>query len=352
MIKVKDRGKDDVTLVNMNVWFGLEARGFVTFGEYESGAKKKDRFKILTDGFKDLQSDVIGIQEANLLPGYARTLSAALDCDAVWKVTNSGVKIMGGGIPTNFTAGSAVLAPKGRRLKYLGARRISGYGIQSKYFSFHFKELRDVMAVLVFVRDQPIIIFNTQTHFSVVWNQRWEIQLNSLIDSYQLKPKKKENLLKKIQKGQDRRRQEISRLIAFVKRITTVYKYPYVIMGDFNTTADTREIIDLVGELNLLDAYGVRNPQKKGYTWDPGKNTNTRYDASLFWVGGVTPKDPFNRLKAEFDGNMARRIDFIFLSYQFEPDMIKKARLIFTEPTDGLFASDHFGIQVVLNRLP
>jgi endonuclease/exonuclease/phosphatase family metal-dependent hydrolase len=123
-------------------------------------------------------------------------------------------------------------------------------------------------------------------------------------------------------------------------------------MGDFNTTADTREIIDLVGELNLLDAYGVRNPQKKGYTWDPGKNTNTRYDASLFWVGGVTPKDPFNRLKAEFDGNMARRIDFIFLSYQFEPDMIKKARLIFTEPTDGLFASDHFGIQVVLNRLP
>jgi hypothetical protein len=259
---------------------------------------------------------------------------------------------MGGGIPTNFTAGSAVLAPKGRRLKYLGARRISGYGIQSKYFSFHFKELRDVMAVLVFVRDQPIIIFNTQTHFSVVWNQRWEIPLNSLIDSYQLKPKKKENLLKKIQKGQDRRRQEISRLIAFVKRITTVYKYPYVIMGDFNTTADTREIIDLVGELNLLDAYGVRNPQKKGYTWDPGKNTNTRYDASLFWVGGVTPKDPFNRLKAEFDGNMARRIDFIFLSYQFEPDMIKKARLIFTEPTDGLFASDHFGIQVVLNRLP
>jgi endonuclease/exonuclease/phosphatase family metal-dependent hydrolase len=208
------------------------------------------------------------------------------------------------------------------------------------------------MAVLVFVRDQPIIIFNTQTHFSVIWNQRWEIPLNNLIDSYQLEPQKKENLLEKIQKGQDRRKEEMSRLIAFVKRITTAFKYPYVIMGDFNTTADTREIIDLVGELNLLDAYGVQNPQKKGYTWDPGRNTNTGYDASLFWADGVTPKDPLNRLKAEFDGNMARRIDFIFLSYQFEPDIIKEARLIFTEPSDGLFASDHFGIQVVLKRLP
>ena len=65
-------------------------------------------------------------------------------------------------------------------------------------------------------------------------------------------------------KNNQRRKEETSRLIAFVKRITTIYKYPYVIVGDFNTTADTREIIDLVGELNLLDTYGVQNPQKKG----------------------------------------------------------------------------------------
>jgi hypothetical protein len=48
----------------------------------------------------------------------------------------------------------------------------------------------------------------------------------------------------------------------------------------------------------------------------------------------------------------ACKCHFIFLSYQFEPNMVKEADLIFTAPTDGLFASDHFGIQVVLNRLP
>ena len=49
---------------------------------------------------------------------------------------------------------------------------------------------------------------------------------------------------------------------------------------------------------------------------------------------------------------MARRIDFIFLSYQFEPNMIKEPDLVFNQPTEGIFASDHFGIRVVLDRLP
>jgi hypothetical protein len=49
---------------------------------------------------------------------------------------------------------------------------------------------------------------------------------------------------------------------------------------------------------------------------------------------------------------MSRRIDFIFLSYQFEPDMIKSVDLLFTQPTDGLFASDHFGLKEVLKKLP
>ena len=46
--------------------------------------------------------------------------------DAVWKTTNSGIKLLGRGIPANFTAGNAILAPKGNRLKFIGAARLSG----------------------------------------------------------------------------------------------------------------------------------------------------------------------------------------------------------------------------------
>ncbi len=343
---------EDITLVTMNVWFGLDGRGLVKFGEYEPGKIRSARFQNLTNGLKDLQPDVIGIQEANPLPGYVRKLSNALGYDAVWQVTNSGIKLLGFGIPTNFTEGSAILAQKGHDLKYLGVRRLSGKGVQTKYVSMHFSELRDVIAARVIVRGQALIVFNTQTHYSVIWNKTWQESLTAMIEDDDIPLKTKENLLESIQKSKKRRRQEISRLIDFVKETTLRYNYPYIIMGDCNATVESSEIAELCSELDLLDTYAVKNPDKIGFTWDPGKNTNTGYDASPYWANGITPRDPLHKLGAQFDRNMARRIDFIFLSNQFDPAMIKQANLIFTRPTNGLFTSDHFGLQVVLKQLP
>ena len=344
--------KQPVTLVDMNVWFGMDARGYLKFGDYESGARRLSRFAILAAGLKKLQPDAIAIQEANMLPGYARKLADELGYEAVWRTTNSGIKLLGRGIPTNFTAGNVILAPKRNAIKFLGVERLSGRGLQFKNFSFHFTELRDVIAAMITIGNQPIIIFNTQAHFSIVWHPQWKKQLDQLVESYRLAPGQQQKLLKNIQKSRDRRRNEILRLAAFVKKITNVNDYPYVIMGDFNTTAESAAMIHMIEELNLQDAYRIKNPLKNGYTWDPGRNTNIGFDASPFWADGITPKDPLNRLEAQFDAQMARRIDFIFLSYQFEPNMIKETDLLFADPTDGLFASDHFGLRVVLDRLP
>lgn len=330
----------------------MDARGRVRFGEYESSARRKSRFDILVAGLKNLQPDVIAIQEANKLPGYARKLADKMGYDVVWKTTNSGIKLLGRGIPANFTAGNAILAPKHHKIKLLAAERLSGKGLQYKNFSLHFTELRDAIAARITIDRQPLIIFNTQTHFSVVSNPKWKKQLDEFIESYQLAPGQQKKLLADIQKGWNRRRGEILRLVAFVNKIIRQNNYPYVIMGDFNTTDDSPAMLHLIETLELQDAYRIKNPLERGYTWDPGRNTNTRFDASPYWADGTTLKDPLNRLEAQFDGKIARRIDFIFLSYQFNPNMIQEADLLFTEPTDGLFASDHFGLRVVLNRIP
>jgi endonuclease/exonuclease/phosphatase family metal-dependent hydrolase len=342
----------DITLVNMNVWFGLDCRGVLKFGEYESGGMKAARFQNLTNGLKNLQPDVIGIQEANPLPDYIKKLSNVIGYDAVWKVTNSGIKIMGFGIPINFAAGNAILTKKPHGIKFLGSRRLSGMGLQTRYLSIHVRELRDVIAALVDIRDQSIIVFNTQIHYGVVWNNTWQHSLAAMIDNYDISSKVKENLLKSIHKSNQRRRQEISRLIDFVKVTTQKYDYPYIIMGDFNASIESFEMAELVTELGLLDTYAVKHPDNEGFTWNPTKNSNTGYDASPFWANGITARDPLNKLEAQFDRDMARRIDFIFLSYQFKPNMIKDADLVFNQPTNGLFTSDHFGLQVVLKHLP
>lgn len=56
----------------MNVWFGLDFHGIIKFGEYETNRTRVARFHNLTDGFKDQQPDVVGIQEANPLPDYVK----------------------------------------------------------------------------------------------------------------------------------------------------------------------------------------------------------------------------------------------------------------------------------------
>ena len=340
------------TIANLNAWFGSDCRGIFKFGEYESDTVRNTRLKNLTIGLRDIQPDIIGIQEANKLPAYADKLSKALDLDSVWKITNSGIKFFGFGIPMNFSAGSMILARNCHKLNYLDSARLSGIGIQSKWVSTHFSEIRDVVAARAVIKGHPIIIFNTQLHYSVIWNEKWINHLHKMIDSYNLSSSKREELLASIHKSQQRREQEIARLIDFVKKNVRQNDVPYVIMGDFNTTTDSPEMRHLIGELDLLDAYRIKNPHDPGYTWDPAKNTNTEYDGSLYWANGVTSKDPKSKLKAQFDRKFARRIDFVFLSYQFEPNMIQEAHLIFSEPVNGLFISDHFGLQVVLNQIP
>jgi endonuclease/exonuclease/phosphatase family metal-dependent hydrolase len=63
-------------------------------------------------------------------------------------------------------------------------------------------------------------------------------------------------------------------------------------------------------------------------------------------------RDPLSRLEADFDLATPRRIDFIFLSNHFAPEDIKSSRLVFAEPIDGVFVSDHFGVEVVVEGIP
>ena len=150
----------------------------------------------------------------------------------------------------------------------------------------------------------------------------------------------------------NRTEQDIFKMLKFIQCISQKYDYPYVVMGDFNTTLKSVAMTHLIDELDLLDPFGIKNPDASGFTWDPRRNTNTAFDGSPFWADGKTPRDPLRRLTAEFDASTPRRIDFIFLSKHFSTDMIQQADLIFTEPADDLFVSDHFGVQVVLNELP
>ena len=85
----------EIKIADINTWFALDYHGMIKFGEYETRERRKGRFHLLAEGLKDLDADIIGIQEANKLPQYAKNLAQILAYDTLWKVENSGIKILG-----------------------------------------------------------------------------------------------------------------------------------------------------------------------------------------------------------------------------------------------------------------
>jgi endonuclease/exonuclease/phosphatase family metal-dependent hydrolase len=244
---------DEVRLVDYNVWFGLDGNGTFKIGEYENKATRNKRFDFLVSELKKMSPDVIGIQEANELPRYARRLSRHIGYDSVWKVGNSGLKLFGFGIPVNFIEGDAVLAKRDHCLKYLGAKRLSGGGIQRDHLSVHTKEVRNVMAAKVMIDGRPLIVFNTHTHFSLIMDETWRKKLDDMVAEGKITGEEKEAILAEMKESHERTESDVLNLTAFVKEITKKYDYPYIIMGDFNTTKASPAIQKMIADLGLLD---------------------------------------------------------------------------------------------------
>jgi endonuclease/exonuclease/phosphatase family metal-dependent hydrolase len=338
-----------IKILNLNVWTGLDGRGALKFGNHENRAARQARFKALVEGLKRLQPDVIALQEVNPLPAYVRRLKKELAYDAVWSMTNAGIKIMGIGLPFNITAGNALLTKSGCDPELVGIKRLRGRGILTSRFSLHLREIHQAMAVKLVLRNRSLIAVNTQTQYSLIWDAGWMEAADQMVARREISDEQHEELLKIIRTGHRRRELEISRIHRFLKNLP---RDPFVLMGDLNATDDSPALNRMMDDLKLIDAYRAKHPTADGYTWDPIVNPNTACDGSPYWADKVTLKDPLNRLEAFFDRTVPRRIDYVLLSKHFSPDMIHSARRVFTKPVNGIFASDHFGIEVVLKEIP
>lgn len=341
----------EITILSYNVWHGIDGRGIFKMGEYETKADRRARYDLLVPGLREINPDIIGIQEANKVGPYSRRLARAIGHKAVWRVGNSGVRLFGLGIPVNFMEGLAVLARQDHKIEYLGGKRLSGKGIQSKLLSLHTDEVRYIMAARVYIDGKPIIVFNAHTHFSLILSDETTANLDSFIAQGLIDSARRAAILEELEKSHDWTENDIRGAAEFIKEITRKHDHPYVVLGDFNTTLESEALSEMVRELGLLDTYRLKNPDKDGFTWDPGRNPNTWFDGADHWASGK-PKTDSALLTADFDMTNPRRIDFIFLSVHFSPEMILSADLLFNEPVNGRFISDHFGVKAVLKGIP
>jgi endonuclease/exonuclease/phosphatase family metal-dependent hydrolase len=343
LLLVVPAAAEDLTVVTINVWSGLDYEGTLKMGVYETPQVREERYQILVAELKRLDPDVVALNEANPLPRYARRLARDLSMDYVYSVGMGGLRIGPVGIPTNFREGDAILAKKGLGLSRIGKKRLSGGGIITNFITIHASESNQVIGATIMVGDKKLYLFNTHTHASPSLNPAYFDTLDELFKEGKLTREGLALAKQSIVDGQKWRADEIVKLMSFISEKVPAGS-PVVLMGDFNTEVDSPEMRPVL-EKGFIDTFGLKNPGDPGYTWDPATNTNGAYYREI--GGKQTPE----KIAGNLDDLVPKRIDLILVEGSITEGDVMASRVVLNQAVGGLDPSDHFGLMSVI-RIP
>ncbi len=326
-------------VLTINIWSGVDYTGIWKFGEYEPVERRDRRFLSLLYQIKQLEPDVIFIQEENFLNRYVNRLADSLSFDVIHQVVNAGIKFGSVGLPTNFKEGLAILANPSLQLEKIDAWKLSGSpGIHSAGVTIHFDEAVFALVGQIKINDIPVYLVGVHLHSAPPDNPDIHANIDEFLHNGSISQKEFKAALKRWERGRERRGREIKRLLQNIERLPG--SSAVIVAGDFNADPDSPEMKHFVTDGIFIDTYeyGIRNHL---YTWDPGRNTNIDYST-------ISP-DESEKLNERLllfsagDG-IARRIDYILLNDRFRPHQILYSAIAIDSLAYGVYPSDHYGV--------
>lgn len=325
--------------VTLNIWSGFNYRGKVKFDYFETKEARAKREEILIEGLKELNADVIFLNEVNPVPAQSDRLRRALKMDAVSHIGVSGLKIGAFGIPTNLREADLILTRPELEAEPVGRVHLAGKGFVSNWASFHTGNLTQAVAVKLKNSDGRFFCAAV-THWLAC--PEWKgnsIDKKALATVASMRGFKTADLLeaeKRLNEDCRLKRQEASRLLDFFER-KLPNKMPIVVGGDFNAGPDW-ESIQMMKNGGFVDLFAEVG-EGDGFTWDPLHNANiSRYYTEESERKKAHLYDTYH----DIDELIPRRIDYLWAR---RCGKAESCRLCFHETEEGEFpASDHFGL--------
>lgn len=326
------------TVMTFNAWSGLDYRGILRMGRFETAAEGRARFGALAEEIIRAKPDILGLSEANPLPSYARDLAAATGMDEAHHMGVSGIRIGTLGIPSNLREGDMLLARKGMGLRLIGRARLGGGGWVRNAWSFHSGDVTQVILGSISTASGKIYAAQAHLRHAPLFNDATCEKLDTLREKFGYTARDLRAAVSILRSDARRKEEEVLRLRDFLREKVPAGS-PLLLMGDFNAERHWRCMAP------LYDAgFRVISPGGDESTWDGGKNEIIRkYYRPLTEIRhGSLHK----HLLYVFDAE-SRQIDFIFASAAIAPEQVVSSGRCFTG-TGGAALSDHYGVMAAV----
>jgi hypothetical protein len=328
-------------LLTINTWHGHVPRGWWAVERIEPEGHKERRTAALLTAIRELDPDVIFLQECVPQPTYSQELAATLSYDHILKICNSGVRLLGVGLPTGIGSGEglAIFAKPHLELRAAGVRRLSGFGVTSVLAAAQLGQLRFALAGEIRLEGKRVILVTTHLRYTYPDAGGLRRSWDELSRTGEVQGQPPHWLTAAVHYTVRLRDREVLRLAELVSSFER-QGVPVIVGADLNLdddTAQVRRFTESLGMLNVLPAVNGR-----AWTWDPEGNPNIAFSTTTSRAGG-SPKSLTERLMAHYDA-VPQCPDHLLLGPTFPRGAIADAGLAFHRARGDVYPSDHYAV--------
>ena len=340
--------RERLVVLTYNMWHGFNPDGKFRFSEYETEAQREARLQCFYHYARQLDPDLLFLEEVNPAPGRAKRIARDLGYDYTFVIDNAGIKIGSLGIPTNLRSGLAILAKKDLRLRGLGGRKLSGpFGWISRWCSLQTEEFRYALAAEVFVNGRRILLMGTHLHHGPEADAEIRAAVAQLAAQGKITRERADGVIADFNLASKRRRRELECAISFARELG-LDNSPALFAGDFNASPDSAELAWFKRDLGFQSVTNDDDPANMLMTWDYQRNPNTHFFADFVPVNQFEPA--VMDIVQPIIVKQTNRLDYIFYRGFDGFFAVREAGLFADQAFEARMCSDHFGIYAVFQQ--
>jgi endonuclease/exonuclease/phosphatase family metal-dependent hydrolase len=335
-----------------NLWHGLAPTSPVVFEALEPEGRRQLREALQLELLRELKPDLAFFQEVNPVSRRAPLLAQAAGAEFCYQPDLVGLKLLGLGLPLNLNSGLMIAVNQKYGLKKVEGVSLSRPGTHyvHSWGSWQLKEERFALFCETLLPDWGrVLLINTHLHHGLEATAEFEQGLQKIVKQLDLSESIEAEIHSRMRKGSERRDFELGVLLKTLEKYERRFE-TVILAGDFNASPEST-LWKPLRERGFRDVWLESHPEDPGLSFDETRNQANHFLQARFPLTLVVEDLSFsNKTKeallrlARTQETRPRRIDYLWVRKQSPGVKVRETSLVGLPNSEGLAASDHFGV--------